>query len=386
MKELDIASFFALSATEWAALGLVVLLLVLHLTCVWRYRRVCACARASEEGAGEEAGSGGEPLSVVLVAHDEVELLRENLPLILEQDYPDFEVIVVNDTGSDEVEEVLGALHDRYPRLYHTFVPAEGCRVSRRKLALTIGIKAARHDCLVLTGCDCRPSGPRWLRQMAAGFSGGREMVFGYSRYRLGRSRHERRVRQVHFLTQLRYLASALEGKPYMAYGQNLGYRKSLFFRHKGFAGLFGLEGGEDTLFVNRAATGENTAVVLSPESAVDIVACPWPSRWRGELRARRESAELLRGGQSLSWALEDFLCILFQLGAAGLAVYGFQERVYLLTIVAAVLLLVRLGIFLSLMRRCCRALGEAPLGFSLLFLAVRRAGGALLAERRVKE
>ncbi len=384
VEEMEFASFFVLSSAEWIAFGAVCFLFVVHLLGLLRYRRVCSYVRA-EEAMAEEDDVPLPPLSVVLVVHDEVKLLQENLPAILEQDYPEFEVIVVNDTDSDEVEEALGSLQARYSNLYHTFVPAEGCRVSRRKLALTIGIKATHYEHLVFTGCDCRPSSPQWLRKMGAGFADGKELVFGYSRYLPSENRHERRVRFAHFFAQLRYLSYALAGKPYMAYGKNLAYCKELFFRQKGFAGYFHIIGGEDDVFVNRAASAENVSVVLSPESVVEITACPWPSLWRQECFVRRQSAALLRGGQPFSWMAEDVLCFLFQLSAVALGAYGAWVAHYGLTVAAVVLLLVRFGVFAALMRSACRALQEPPFCIPLLFLAVRRTVSGLFSASRTR-
>lgn len=369
---MELASFFVLPPGGWASLGALCFLFAVLLTAMLRYRRVCAQACPGGAAGGLDAAAL-PPLSVVLVAYDEVGLLQANLPAILGQDYPEFEVIVVNATGSGEVEEELGCLQVRYPNLYQTFVPAGGCRVSRRKLALTIGIKAARHGHLVFTGCDCRPASPYWLRHMGAAFSGGKEIVLGYSRYLPNESRHERRVRFAHFFAQLRYLSSALGGKPYMAYGQNLAYCKDLFFRQKGFAGYYQAAGGEDDLFVNRAATPSNVAVVLSPAGMVEVTACPWPSLWKQECAMRRESAALMRGGERLTWMAEDAFCLLFQLSALALVAYGLWVGCYGLALAAAVLLLARFALFALLVRRACRALGEPPFCSQLLFLAARR-------------
>lgn len=381
---MELASYFTFSPVEWGLLAAVCALLAVHLFSVWRYRRVSDFASAEETGEGC-ADSALPPLSVVLVVHDEVEQLQANLPAVLEQDYPQFEVIVVNDTDSDEVEEALGFLQERYPHLYHTFVPAEGCRVSRRKLALTLGIKAAHYGHLVFTGCHCRPASGQWLRRLGAGFAQGKEFVFGYSRYLPQRGGHERRVRQAHFLAQLRYLASALGGKPYMAYGENLAYSSDVFFRQKGFAGFFHIDGGEDDLFVNRAAEADNVFVTLSPDSQVEIADYPSIPAWRRLCAVRRESAVLLRGGQPLSWQMEDLSCVLFQLLAVALGVYAACMGQYGLTALLVVLLALRFAVFAVQVRRACRALQEAPFGFSLLFLALRRLCGARRSARKMR-
>ena len=95
------------------------------------------------------------PLSVILCARNEADNLRKILPAILEQDYPQFEVIVINDASTDETEDVLGYMEEKYPHLYHSFTPDSARYISHKKLALTLGIKASKHDWLVFTETNC---------------------------------------------------------------------------------------------------------------------------------------------------------------------------------------------------------------------------------------
>ena len=95
------------------------------------------------------------PLSVILCARNEAENLRKILPAILEQDYPQFEVIVINDASTDDTEDILGVMEEKYPHLYHSFTPESARYISHKKLALTLGIKASKHDWLVFTETNC---------------------------------------------------------------------------------------------------------------------------------------------------------------------------------------------------------------------------------------
>ncbi|MEG2574036.1 MAG: glycosyltransferase, partial [Bacteroides sp.] len=123
------------------------------------------------------------PLSVVICAKNESENLKRYLPSILEQDYPQFEVIVVNDGSTDESDDILSRLEEEYPHLYHTFTPETARYISRKKLSLTIGIKASKYDWLVFTEANCRPSSPDWLKLMARNFTSSTDVVLGYSGY-----------------------------------------------------------------------------------------------------------------------------------------------------------------------------------------------------------
>ena len=209
------------------------------------------------------------PLSVIICAHEEVENLRRNLPAILEQDYPQFEVIVINDGEKGESEDYLTQLENRYSNLYHSFVPDSSRYISRKKLAVTLGIRAARYDWLVLTEANCCPQSNQWLRLMARNFTSRTEVVLGYSGYERGRNWLHRRAAFDNLFTAMRYLGFALTGSPYMGIGRNLAYRKALFFDQKGFSAHLNLRRGDDDLFINQVARRDNTRVETDPAATV---------------------------------------------------------------------------------------------------------------------
>lgn len=174
------------------------------------------------------------PLSVIICARNEADNLRKVLPAILEQDYPQFEVIVINDASTDETEDVLGYMEEKYPHLYHSFTPDSARYISHKKLALTLGIKASKHDWLVFTETNCLPASNQWLKLMARNFTSQTQIVLGYSGYDRTKGWLHKRVAFDTFFQSLRYLGFALAGKPYMGIGRNMAYRKELFFKQKG--------------------------------------------------------------------------------------------------------------------------------------------------------
>ncbi|SFC27422.1 Glycosyltransferase, catalytic subunit of cellulose synthase and poly-beta-1,6-N-acetylglucosamine synthase [Parapedobacter composti] len=209
------------------------------------------------------------PLSVIICARNEEENLRKNLPKILDQDYPEFEVILVNDFSEDDTKWLLKDWSQQYSHL-KTVEIAEHVRLKHgKKFALTLGIKAARHEHLVFTDADCFPQSDQWLRQMAAAFSGGEEIVLGYSPYLKKRGFLNALIRFETFHTAMSYLSYALKGNPYMGVGRNIAYTKSLFFRGKGFAAHMHIPSGDDDLFVNQNATPHNTAICIHPDAHV---------------------------------------------------------------------------------------------------------------------
>ena len=224
------------------------------------------------------------PLSVVICARNESENLRRNLPTILKQDYPDFEVIVINDGSTDESEDLLSALEEEYPNLYHSFTPDSARYISRKKLALTLGIKASKHDWLVFTEADCAPVSNQWLRRMARNFTSSTDIVLGYSGYERGKGWLHKRASFDSLFTSLRYLGFALAGKPYMGIGRNLAYRKELFFKVKGFSTHLNMQRGEDDLFINQVANENNTRVETSPDAVIRMQPVERYKDWKEEL------------------------------------------------------------------------------------------------------
>lgn len=207
------------------------------------------------------------PISVIICAKNESENLANFLPLVLEQDYPNYEVIVVNDGSTDESDLVLKNLKERYSHLYYTYVPEQTQIISRKKLALTIGIKAAKNEILLFTDADCRPQSTQWISAVAAQFTPTTDFVLGYGAYLPNKGFLSRMISYDTLFIAMQYLGFAFRDKPYMGVGRNLAYRKQVFFAHNGFAGTLHVASGDDDLFVNMAANKYNTRIIASANS-----------------------------------------------------------------------------------------------------------------------
>ncbi|MFY8021788.1 MAG: glycosyltransferase [Bacteroidia bacterium] len=216
-----------------------------------------------------ESSTSLVPLSVIISARNEYENLEKNLSAILEQDYPNFEVIVVNDCSWDDSQKLLEYYQEQYPKLRICTLIEQEKYPTGKKFALTIGIKAASHEHLVFTDADCTPASNQWLRHMAAGFTNGKEIVLGYSPYKAGLGLLNLFIRFEGAMTGMAYFSAALAKNTFMGVGRNLAYTKSLFFRKKGFAGHQHILSGDDDLFVNDAATTTNVAIQIHPDSFV---------------------------------------------------------------------------------------------------------------------
>ncbi len=215
-----------------------------------------------------EPGVAVKGVSVILSARNEARNLAPYLQALLTQDYPLYEVIVVDDSSEDSTSGVIEQYMVQDKRLRTTFVPRGAHIGSTKKLALTLAAKAARYDYLLLTDADCRPESTHWISEMMQGFEDPKtEIVLGYGAYYRTHGEINRLTRYDTLFNGLHYLGAALCHHPYMGVGRNLAYKKETFFRHGGFSRYMKEKAGDDDLLVNHIATAENTAVVLTRES-----------------------------------------------------------------------------------------------------------------------
>lgn len=252
------------------------------------------------------------PISVVICARNEEANLEVFLPTILEQDYPNFEVIVVNDCSLDNTDMVLKRYQEQHKHLRVTTIKPDEKFSHGKKLALTVGIKAAKYDWLVLTDADCRAKSSRWLANVASNFNEPNEVVLGYGGYIAKKGILNKLVRFDAFFIAINYLGFALIGKPYMGVGRNLAYRKELFFRNKGFASHSLLHSGDDDLFVHEVANKLNTSVEISIESKTLSNPRSTFSAWIAQKKRHMTTGPRYRNGIKFLLFLEPLSRILF--------------------------------------------------------------------------
>ena len=325
-------------------------------------------------------------VSVIICAHNESYNLSQYLQALLTQDYPEFEVIIVDDGSEDGTRAVVESymLHD--PRLHMTFVPY-GARVqSTKKLAITLGAKAAQYDYLLLTDADCIPESNQWIREMMNGFEmstdhkqmstvnsqdlttsnnralQGKELstdkcqlstvncqlstdiVLGFSPYFEEPGHINRLVRFDTLFNGLHYLGAALCGHPYMGVGRNLAYRKSLFFESGGFTHQMTNRAGDDDLFVNHLATRENTAVVLDRNAYTWSVPKTSFKAWWQQKRRHISVSPAYKPATKFRLALEPLTRGLFYLAVLGVVIY----QLYIVHCTLYIPLLAAVGLFIA--------------------------------------
>ncbi|HCU20835.1 MAG TPA: hypothetical protein DF818_16450 [Bacteroidales bacterium] len=204
------------------------------------------------------------PVSVIICARNEAENLDAFLPLILEQKYPEYEVIVVNDCSEDSSYDILGKYLLKYPHLKVSTINKDPKFTHSKKFAQFIGIKAAKYEIMLFTDADCRPESDQWMKSMASDFDDKTTFVLGYGGYFSKKGLLNKFIRYDSMTIAMQYFGMAIRGIPYMGVGRNLAYRRSLFFANKGYGSHNQLVSGDDDLIVNTNATPENTRVELS--------------------------------------------------------------------------------------------------------------------------
>ena len=256
-------------------------------------------------------------VSVIVSAHDEEENLRELVPLLLSQNYPEFEVIIVEDRSNDGTFDFLLQATQEHERLKMVRVNHKPDHINGKKFALTLGIRAARYNWVLFTDADCRPSSNNWIASVAGKFQEPTKIVIGFSPYIKSEGILNSFIRFESFLTGIQFIGLALLGKPYMGVGRNMAYRKELFLNNKGFNTHLGVTGGDDDLFVNQHASKENTVVSLGSEA---IVFSKPKATWSDFLHQKfrhlsvgkhyKFSDKIVLGLFSLTWMLTWFMVL----------------------------------------------------------------------------
>lgn len=369
------AKFYSLDVplAVWLLLGAMVACMAVIGCIVWpKLRRVTRRVAADDEA--ELPESGYPAVSVIVYAQAAGTNLRTLLPQILQQDYPSpMEVIVVNDETDDNTENIVSELEVYYPNLYMTFAPERSRSLSRRKLSLTLGIKAARYETLMLTEGTCRISSPTWLRRMMRHFIDGAQVVAGYAELREGEDARPL-ARRFSFDRQweaVRWLSSAIGGHLLRGTSCNVAYQRRLFFDHKGFSKTLHLRYGDDDIFINEISRGVATAVELSDDARVIEVELN-PNEMAPVERRRREfTARELPRRSYLSMALTSAMWWAWALCGIAASVLGWPSLVP--AAISFVISLVFCFMAMSRWRKAARALGERPLFWTVPWMAWAR-------------
>lgn len=310
-----------------------------------------------------KAGGGCLPLTLLItVQQKQAQMLERHLPQFLSQDYaPGFEVVVVAEKGDSDTEDVL----NRYagnPLLYSTYIPDSSRYMSRKKLAITLGVKAAHNEWIVMTDAFCSPSGNHWLQAIAshigpADASTSPNLIIGYSNY----DDEARPYYRFERLQQACYtMREARRGKAYRAMGCNVAFRKSEFIAGDGFRGNLEHTRGEYDFLVNKFSQRRSTAVANEPDAWI-IDDAPTHHEWRSRhiyyMHTRKYLARSFR--HRLLPFIDELALHLCFLAIIGIGVFAGLTSRWILLGAAVVALVIAVCMRTSYARKTVRAYGE---------------------------
>ena len=232
-------------------------------------------------------------ISVLICAKNEAKNLKKFLPSILRQDYPNFEIVLINDGSTDKTLKVMESFKNEHDNIKIVNVKTIEAFWGNKKYALTLGIKASSNNFLLFTDADCQPVSERWISEMSKQFSNTKSIVLGYGAYsKIKGSLLNKLIRFETLMTATQYFSYTLIGQPYMAVGRNLAYRKELFFEASGFVNHIKIKSGDDDLFINQIANAENTAICVSKESFTESVPKASFRQWISQKRRHISTAK----------------------------------------------------------------------------------------------
>ncbi len=210
----------------------------------------------------EELKEVNIPVSVIVCAKNEAENLKVLIPKLIDQRYPDFEIILINDRSYDETANIYEEFALKHSFIKIVTIDAAEYFYGNKKYALTLGIKAAKNDCLLFTDADCIPKSNLWIQKMVNQFRENTQIVLGYGPYKhISNSFINKLIRYETLMTAIQYFSFSKIGIPYMGVGRNLMYSKDLFLKNKGFNQHIKIMSGDDDLLINRIASSSNTAI-----------------------------------------------------------------------------------------------------------------------------
>ena len=269
----------------------------------------------------QSEGDSPDDVSVIVCARNEEANLMELIPVIMEQEFPKFQLIVVNDSSWDDTADILKALQVSYPGMHIIEINEDKQMMQGKKFALTLGIKAAMYDIVLLTDADCRPTGSNWITEMTKGVGERKEIALGFSGYKRYPGYLNKLIRFDAFIAGLNYLGFAKTGRPYMGVGRNLCYTKTAFFRIGGFKTHYKLASGDDDLFVKEASTARNTQNVF--HYAAQTISEPHKTfaKWSFQKKRHFTTAPLYKGSVKFSLMLWPFTYFLLWIAVVTLSI-----------------------------------------------------------------
>lgn len=253
------------------------------------------------------------PVSVLICAKNEAQNLKKNLPHFINQNYNNYELVLINDRSHDETSDIFEEYKRKYDFIKVVTIKESEHFHGNKKYALTLGIKAAKNDCLLLSDADCKPNSVYWIQEMVSQFKNKTKIVLGYGAYKTtSKSLLNKVIRYETLITALQYFSFSKIGIPYMGVGRNLMYSKSVFLKNKGFHQHINVMSGDDDLLINQIATKENTSICFNENSHTISLPKTSLKNWKTQKRRHISTAHLYKSFHKAILGLYAFNRLLF--------------------------------------------------------------------------
>lgn len=305
-------------------------------------------------------------ISVIICAKNELENLQNFLPLVKAQNYPNFEIVVINDRSSDESLDYLETFQQNNTNVKIVDILHSEQFYGNKKYALTMGIKAASHDILLFTDADCKPASENWITEMVHQYTQEKQIVLGYGAYQYQKGLLNKLIRFETLMTALQYFSYAKMGIPYMGVGRNLLYHRSLFFENKGFNSHVHILSGDDDLLINQIANNKNTAIQFSSDAHTISVPKQTLKDWIQQKRRHISTSTYYKKKHQFLLGLYAINRLLFWI-VTPIALFFYLKTIFLLAIIT--------GIFLKfltewiIIKKAAKKLNEPKLGLLIPLL-----------------
>lgn len=353
--------------------GALACILATGLIYLLRTRTVIRAVERARLPKSDDTGSR-EAVSVIVYSQDDAVNLEPLLLSLLSQEYSGpYEIIVVNEGESPDVRDLVAMLRASHSNLYLTSTPDGVRNLSRKKLGITLGVKAARYGTVALTTTAVTIPSKHWLSALTRSFTPGGPIgvVLGFAAIDPGEDQARGKRRRAFDFTaeSCRWLAPALAGKPFRGVEYNLAYRKDLFLKNSGFARSLNLHYGDDDIFISEIARGDNTVVELAPESLVTLRGGNSPRIFRERMVRRSFTESFISRRPFFLASLTGWL----QLGALGCSIAaGALAWPNLAGAAAALVLMLAVWTMdILVWRAAMRALGARTLCLSIPWLSM---------------
>jgi len=297
---------------------------------------------AKKEAASRIPFAESQPgVSVVIYAHNQAEELIRNLPQVLDNDYPDFEVIVVDDGSSDFTSDVLTQMQQRSEHFSYTTLSDKVRNVSRGKMAMMLGVKAAKNEIILMTQAQCLPVSSQWISNMVRQFNNVTDVVLGPVVYETRTGVMNGFYQWDQFQRMNYMMGLTLMTSPYGGWGTNLAFRRSTFFanHNEGLSGHLNIHPGYDDLFVKSVAHPSNVAVECSPEALLLDQQSPLRYAWRKERLNRAFTQRFYLSQPKMVKHLDSLTRYLTVLLGWSLTIYALFHQLWVVLGVAFLLL-----------------------------------------------